>query len=191
MILKCTLFICIEKNSPWVLMDRSPPPYLHLLLCVYLHVLWYVHALILNMLYHWYCPSIRHLFISRFRVISRRKINIVSCFTVQNSEVNNAWNVNQNQKGNYKIECRASRTSDKLEGRIRCHGGVSIFCRLITPAVCPSRNQVHGITRRQSQYGNDSLTNCMKQIILHIGQWQFVIANKVIITTVESVKRLF
>jgi hypothetical protein len=36
------------------------------------------------------------------------------------------WNVNHNPKGNYKIECRATRTSDKCEGRIRCLGGVSI-----------------------------------------------------------------
>jgi hypothetical protein len=56
---------------------------------------------------------------------------------IQNSEVNDVWNVNHNPQGNYKIECRASRTSDKCEGRIRCHGGVSILCWPVTPAVCP------------------------------------------------------
>jgi hypothetical protein len=45
-----------------------------------------------------------------------------SVVKIQNSEVNNVWNVNHNPKGNYKIECRASRTFDKCEGRIRCHG---------------------------------------------------------------------
>jgi hypothetical protein len=34
---------------------------------------------------------------------------------------------NYNAKGKYKIECRATRTPDKCEGRIRCHGGVSIL----------------------------------------------------------------
>jgi hypothetical protein len=28
----------------------------------------------------------------------------------------------------YKVECRATQTSDKCEGRIRCYGGVSILC---------------------------------------------------------------
>jgi hypothetical protein len=30
---------------------------------------------------------------------------------------------------------------------------------------------IYGITRRQSQYGNDSLTKGVKQIIQHMGQW--------------------
>jgi hypothetical protein len=42
------------------------------------------------------------------------------------------------QKGNYKIECRAIRTSDKCEGGIRCRGGVSILCWPVTPAEFPS-----------------------------------------------------
>jgi hypothetical protein len=41
---------------------------------------------------------------------------------------------------NYKIECRATRTSDKREGRIRCRGRVSIPCRLVTPPCALSRN---------------------------------------------------
>jgi hypothetical protein len=44
---------------------------------------------------------------------------------------------NHNPKGNYKIECRATRTSDKCEGRIRCREGVSIPCWPVTPAVSP------------------------------------------------------
>jgi hypothetical protein len=44
---------------------------------------------------------------------------------------------NHNLKGNYKIECRATRTSDKCEGRIRSRGGVSILCWPVTPAVRP------------------------------------------------------
>jgi hypothetical protein len=31
-------------------------------------------------------------------------------------------------KNKYKIECRTTQTSDNGEGRIRCHGGVSILC---------------------------------------------------------------
>jgi hypothetical protein len=40
---------------------------------------------------------------------------------------------NHNPKGNYKIECRA--TPDKCEGRIRCLGGMSIPCLMVTLAV--------------------------------------------------------
>jgi hypothetical protein len=47
---------------------------------------------------------------------------------------------NHNPKGNYKIECRATRTSDKCEGRIRCRGGVSIPFWPVTPAVSPISN---------------------------------------------------
>jgi hypothetical protein len=35
---------------------------------------------------------------------------------------------NYKSKGKYKIECGATRTPDKCEGRIRCRGGVSILC---------------------------------------------------------------
>jgi hypothetical protein len=46
-------------------------------------------------------------------------------------------NRNHNPIGNYKIECRATQTSDKCEGRIRCRGGVSILCWPVTPTVRP------------------------------------------------------
>jgi hypothetical protein len=46
-------------------------------------------------------------------------------------------NVNHNPKGNYKIECKASRTPGKCEGRIRCHGGVSILCWPVWNFVVP------------------------------------------------------
>jgi hypothetical protein len=36
-----------------------------------------------------------------------------------------------NPKGNYKTECRATRTPDKRGGRIRCHGGVLAVMQMI------------------------------------------------------------
>jgi hypothetical protein len=47
---------------------------------------------------------------------------------------------NHSSKGNYKIECRATRTSDKCKGKIRCLGGVSILCWPVTPALSPTSN---------------------------------------------------
>ena len=45
---------------------------------------------------------------------------------ISNDEVNNVLIVIINSKDIYEFECRATRTSDKSEGMIRCHGGVSI-----------------------------------------------------------------
>jgi hypothetical protein len=64
-----------------------------------------------------------------------------------------------NPKGKYKIKFKATRTSDKCKGRIRCNGGVSIICWLVTSIVHLSRHKVYGITRGRSQYGNKSETN--------------------------------
>ena len=60
-------------------------------------------------------------------------------FWIQNSEVNNVKR-KHNPKGNYKFECRATRTSDKCEGKIRCRGGVSIPCWPVTLAVRPFKS---------------------------------------------------
>jgi hypothetical protein len=41
---------------------------------------------------------------------------------------------NHDPKSKYKIQCRATQTPDKCQGRIRCLGGVSILCWTVTPA---------------------------------------------------------
>jgi hypothetical protein len=88
---------------------------------------------------------------------------------------------NYNPKSKYKIECRATRTPSKYEEcRIRCHGGVIIFCWPITPFVeirytglYPSSKPVW---KRQSDKWYE--TN-------HLACGPVIICNKVIIVTVE------
>jgi hypothetical protein len=46
-----------------------------------------------------------------------------------------AWPWSQNSM--YKVEYRATHILDKGKGRNRCHGGVSVLCWLVTPAVRP------------------------------------------------------
>jgi hypothetical protein len=53
------------------------------------------------------------------------------------------------------------------------------------PPCTSSRNQANGTIRRQSQHGNNSPTNCTKQVIQLMCQCQSAIANKVTITTAE------
>jgi hypothetical protein len=50
------------------------------------------------------------------------------------SEINNVSNVFIIQKANTKLSVGHH---DKCEGRIRCHGGVSILCWPVTPVVSP------------------------------------------------------
>jgi hypothetical protein len=57
----------------------------------------------------------------------------ISCINLANYKIA-CVKRNQNPKGNYKIECGATRTSDKCQGRITCRRGVSILCWLVTPA---------------------------------------------------------
>jgi hypothetical protein len=62
------------------------------------------------------------------------------------------------------MEWRATRTSDKCEGRIRCIGGVSILCWPVTPAVrpysklgirdCPSSKPVWKWQSRSENHGS-------------------------------------
>jgi hypothetical protein len=52
---------------------------------------------------------------------------------------------------------RATRTPEKSESRIRCHGGVSIL-------------YIYKMTRRQCQYENESLIKGRRQVIQHIVQ---------------------
>jgi hypothetical protein len=50
----------------------------------------------------------------------RRSVNqIFFLFPIQNSEVNNVWNVNHNPKGNYKIECRAWNVHSAIKNQTR------------------------------------------------------------------------
>jgi hypothetical protein len=82
----------------------------------------------------------------------------------------------------YKNKHKATQNHDKCEGRIRCHGGASrtttnvkvvgsgVMDEEASSTDCahpPCQNYIcTGLTVVKSQYGNDSLTKDMKQIII-------------------------
>jgi hypothetical protein len=116
------------------------------------------------------------------------KVNILYSFSTYLLEVTL---LDYNPKGKYRIECRATQTPDNCEGRIRCHGGVTTKHPLLTGHIHRAplvEIRCMRLPVVKASNGNDSLTYCMKQIIQHISQWLFVIANKVIIATVEFAK---
>ena len=66
--------------------------------------------------------------------ITTRKTYPPLTLNIQKSEVNIVWNVITIQRANTKS---SAGTSYKWESRIRCHGGMSIPCRLATCAISP------------------------------------------------------
>jgi hypothetical protein len=97
--------------------------------------------------------------------------------SLSNSEVNNVligilFQKVKNLKN--KMECRSTLISEKSEGGIGCHGGVTILCRLVTPAVCPQSKLGIGVTRCQGKYGNDGQTKDMKH---YSACWSVIICN--------------
>jgi ribosomal protein S17E len=86
---------------------------------------------------------------------------------------------NQSHKSyrKYKSENGRTRTSEYIRSGIRCHGGVSIPCWPVTPAVSPISTF--------DQCVKNGLTIGMKHIRQHVAQRKVVWANKIVVTTIK------
>jgi hypothetical protein len=70
------------------------------------------------------------------RLISSETITRSSFFPDEKTKIRNSIQSHKSDR-KYKSENGRTRTSEYIRGGIRCHGGVSIPCRSITPAVRP------------------------------------------------------
>jgi hypothetical protein len=83
----------------------------------------------------------------------------------------------------YKSENGRTQTYEYIRGGIRYHGGVSITCRSITPAVIP----IYRLGKRYEPVVKisvkNSLTIAIKHVRQHVAQRKVVWVNKIFVTT--------
>jgi hypothetical protein len=93
-------------------------------------------------------------------------------------EMTKITNSNQSHKPykKFKSENGRIRTFESIRDGIRCHGGVRIPCRPVTPAVSP-------ISRLGSQ--DQCVKNGLRHIRQHVAQQKVLWANTIIVTTVK------
>jgi hypothetical protein len=92
-----------------------------------------------------FLPLTTHAFVPTFSIFFFSSPTLLvenPVHTVELREMTKITNSNQSHKSQrkYKSEYGRTRTSEYIRGGIRCHGGVSITCRPVTPAVCPLSN---------------------------------------------------